>query len=136
MDKPSVARSSASHDNDHHMAVLAQVARLFRAFPAGKNVDEHTLQDYCEAFAAFSIEIVAEVVDRFRLGQVKRKSHDFPPALAEIIIHMRQKQALDKALASGEEARRTRDYILPENHFLNRSKQLSDQSSKSNKENS
>jgi hypothetical protein len=110
---------------NHEMAILSQVARLFRAFPAGKNVDEHTLQDYCEAFSDFDIQIVAHVVDRFRLGKVKRQAPSFPPALAEIMIHMRNRHAFirlqnERAELGTIGEPKTNRYLLPKTHFLNR----------------
>lgn len=113
----------------HEMDILSQVARLFRAFPAGKNVDEHTLQDYCEAFADFDVEIVAHVVDRFRLGEVKRQSHAFPPALAEVMTHLRKRGAFIRMQNARTElsqnpCQKTINYILPKTHFLNRAKSL------------
>lgn len=109
----------------HEMDILSQVARLFRAFPAGKNVDEHTLQDYCEAFADFDIGIVAHVVDRFRLGEVKRESQTFPPALAEVMTYMRKRRAFirmqgERAELSQNNRPKTVNYVLPKTHFLNR----------------
>lgn len=110
---------------NHKIDILSQVARLFRAFPAGKNVDEHTLQDYCEAFTDFDIQIVAHVVDRFRLGEVKRESHAFPPALAEVMAHMRKRHAFirmqrERAELSRQSGPKVINYILPKTHFLNR----------------
>lgn len=111
----------------HEMGILSQVVRLFRAFPAGKNVDEHTLQDYCEAFSDFDIEIVVHVVDRFRLGEVKRKDHAFPPALAEIMTHMRKRCGFirmqsARAKFGQDKQPKSTNYLLPKNHFLNRDK--------------
>lgn len=111
--------------SSHDMDILGQVARLFRAFPSGKNVDEHTLQDYCEAFADFELITIAHVVDRFRLGEVKRESHAFPPALAEVMTHMRKRctfirmQRKHAELGPGNRPKRI-NYILPKTHFLNR----------------
>lgn len=112
---------------NHEMDILSQVARLFRAFPAGKNVDEHTLQDYCEAFADFDVEIVTHVVNRFRLGEVKRESQAFPPALAEIMTHIRRRSAFvrmqgERAALEANNGQKTINYVLPKTHFLNRHK--------------
>lgn len=120
-------RSSDDHDSEHEVQILDQVARLFRAYPSGKNVDEHTLCDYCEAFAPYKLAIVSHVVDRFRLGDIQRKSHDFPPALAEIMTHIKKRDAFEMARLRHQNAgahphKGQVSYILPQRHYLNQIK--------------
>ena len=100
--------------------ILGEVARLFRAFPAGKNVDEHTLQDFCELFAPFEYDVISQVVNDFRLGTIKRASHSFPPALPEVAQALRRRAPLKKAMNNrGRVVAPKPRYQLPPNHFMN-----------------